>query len=133
MAVVVFGHGATVTYGGFTAQITGVSGPSLARDAIDITHMGSPNKWREFMPGLIDAGELTLEVHFDPTEAPAIAAAYDPATPTPLTITWPDSANTQFVAEGAFMTGYDVGDPVDDKMTASVTFKLSGEMNFSGP
>ncbi len=123
---VTFGHGGVLTFAGFTSEIVGISGPSLARDSIDTTHHGTGNNFRTFIPGLVDPGELTIDCHFDPTETPGIdgnAAV--------LKITWPDTGSTKFQATEAFITGFDITDPIDDKMTASVTFKLSGSIDFA--
>src|SRR5687767_14592043 len=48
------------------AEIVSVTPPSLSRDAIDATHSESPEKWREYIPGLRDGGEVTLEMNFIP-------------------------------------------------------------------
>lgn len=40
--------------------------PEDSKDYIDVTHLGSPNGRREYIPGLIDAGELTLQCNYTP-------------------------------------------------------------------
>ena len=51
------------------AEVTNITPPALARDMVDATHTESPQKWREFIPGLRDAGEVTLELNFLPDGA----------------------------------------------------------------
>ena len=43
------------------AEVTELSPPELSRDSVDFTHFGSPDRHREFKPGLSDAGEVALE------------------------------------------------------------------------
>lgn len=40
--------------------------PEDSKEYIDVTSLDSPNGRREFIPGLIDAGELTLECNYTP-------------------------------------------------------------------
>jgi hypothetical protein len=40
-------------------EITSISHPKLARDAIDASGIGTPGGWREFVPGMKDAATAT--------------------------------------------------------------------------
>ena len=46
-----------------------LSGPSLSTNDIDITSNDSPEHFKEFIAGLIDPGELTFDIVFDPAVA----------------------------------------------------------------
>lgn len=118
----IIGYSTSFTFSGFTAEIISLDGFSLARDAVERTHMESPEQWREYMPGLKDAGELSLEIAFDPGETPLIAGTTGTGT-----VTWPDSSTW---ACSMFLTAFSPTAPIDDRMTASVTFKLTGEPTF---
>lgn len=113
------------------AEVVSVTPPSLTRDAIDATHSESPEKWREFIPGLRDGGEVTLEVNFIPggLGTAAILATFNSDDRINARIQFPDSPVTtwQFTA---FITAFNPEAPFDDKMSASVTFKLSGIPDF---
>src|SRR5262245_53470402 len=56
------GAGAFTTMG----EVTSITMANLTRDAIDATHMESAGGWKEFIPGLKDAGEVKIEMNFDP-------------------------------------------------------------------
>lgn len=114
--------GITLTAGtsGWSAEIVDINGPSLSRDAIDVTHQGSTNAL-DFSPAdLYDPGELSLTVHFKPNALPPIDQANET-----WTIAWP--AGDTWAASG-HMTGFSIGAPLNDKMTADVTIKFSGDV-----
>lgn len=110
------------------AFVVNITAPELSRDAIDVSHMQSPDEWREFIAGMKDAGEVTLELNFLPGGAAflAILAEFNlvsaQATKT-RRITWVDGSYLEFEA---FVTGKAPEVPMDDKMSSSVTFKVSG-------
>lgn len=116
------GTGTTVTFSGFTMELLGVVNSGLSRASHPTSHMGTTGG-QTFIPGrTYDPGELVLEVHHKTTEAPPITGA----TAT-LTVTFPD-AETKSVS--AFMTGFDWNDPYEDVMTATATFKCTGDWTF---
>src|SRR5690625_7740169 len=66
------GHGSkySIKHNGstFTAlgEVVNIEGGSDDTDLIDVTHMQSPNRRREFIGGLIECGEITVELNFAP-------------------------------------------------------------------
>lgn len=121
------------------AEVVSVTPPSLSRDAVDATHTESPEKWREFIPGLRDGGEVTLEMNFIPKGAgiSTILGSFNRDEVVNSRITFPDEtvpgaspSDATVWTFLAFITGFEPEAPVDDKMVASVTFKLSGKPTF---
>lgn len=114
------------------AEVTSVKPPPVTRDIIDATHMQSPGKWREFISGLKDGGECTLDLNFVPGGATStrLELAQTEEEPSNCKITFPNGAVWYFAA---YCTGYEPEAPVDDKMTASVTFKVTGAVEFQDP
>jgi len=112
------------------AELKEVNWSGMENEAIESTHMASPNGWKEFDPSaLTDPGELELTVNFDPDETPAF-----PSTKGGVTVTWPPGAgnSTGAIWEcDGFVTGYEPGAPVDDKMSAKIKLKFSGEPTFT--
>lgn len=116
------GTGSTITFAGYSAEVLDISWSGISREAIDISHMGTTGG-RAFKPGdLYDPGEITVEYHFKSTAAPPMTATADT-----ITITFPDLAD--WSAQG-FMTGFEFHDPLEDKMTARATFKITGAISF---
>ncbi len=107
-------------------RVRDVTPPALARDAIETTDMESPERWREFIGGLKDGGEVSFEITFDPGSAETTAFMSDINTNTAgyYKLVFPDASEWGFAA---LMTGFEPGVPVGDKMTATVTFKVTGK------
>lgn len=51
------------------ARVEDIDGPPRSRDSIEATHLRSTNKYREWMPGLKDGGEVTFTLQYDPTDS----------------------------------------------------------------
>lgn len=120
------------------AEIVSVTPPSMTRDTVDATHAESEEKWREYIPGLRDGGEVSLEVNFIPdgpgTET--IMATFNKDEVVTCRIIFPDgdpdaSPITATVWQfSGFCTNFAPTAPFDNKMSATVTFKLSGKPQF---
>lgn len=131
------GTGATIAFAtGFFAQITDINWSGISRPAIDTSHMGisasGAGKFGEktFMPGdLVDPGELTVEMHFNPITDPPIGDATET-----MTLTFPtfsgDSTGTTYACDG-FFTDWEFSVPLEDKMVATATLKLSGNVTIT--
>src|SRR5687768_227094 len=50
------------------ANVTNISGPSRSRETIDVTAHDSPDQYMEFIGGLKDGGEVSLDINYDPSE-----------------------------------------------------------------
>ena len=117
-------------------QIKDISGPSQSMDAIETTCHDSPSGAREFVPGLIDGGEVTLDIEFDPDtsqSAPTGALgilenkADDRATVDKWEIRWePQGGTATYRRFDAIVTNFAPNGPVDGSITASVTLKITG-------
>lgn len=111
------------------AEVNNVTPPAMSRDSVDVTHEQSPNAWREKIPGLKDAGEVSLELNFVPgglaIQQLMSEFALEGAEATlPRRIVFPDGSRFDF---NAFLTGNEPDTPIDDKMALSVTFTVTGE------
>lgn len=51
------------------ANISNIGGPSESLDPVDVTTHDSPKAFREFVAGVADAGEVTLDLVYDEAEA----------------------------------------------------------------
>lgn len=111
------------------AEVFSITPPSASVDMVDATHMQSPNQTREFISGLNDPGECSLEMNYIPGNASDNILLAILALPVGATrrrtckIVYPNHIVDTF--SGELMT-YEPTLPVDDRMTATVTFKVSG-------
>ena len=125
------GHGTTLSIGGTAVgNIMSISGPDQSRDPIDISTMDSTAKWREQIPGMIDAGEISFDINYDGAAAGTANQLQTALTATAATIlvTLPDTST--FSASG-FVTALGVAIPFDDKVTQAVSVKLTGAMTYT--
>lgn len=124
------GNGASPEVFTDLAEVVSITPPSDQLDIIDATHMTSPNATREFILGLNDPGECSFEMNFIPGSAAdlAIQAVRTARVPLNCRVTYPNLVKWTF---RAILTGYEPADPVDDKMTATVTFKVTGTYTVS--
>ena len=107
------------------AEVFDITPPNDTVDEIDATHMQSPNRTREFIPGLIDPGEASFEMNFVPGSASdlKIASLKGAGTRVKCRITFPNSVSWTF---SGWVSGYEPAVPTDDKMTATVTWRVTG-------
>ena len=110
------------------AEITAINGFEISRDWVDATHSQSTEKWREFIAGLKDAGEFSADLNFVPGSASTtlLLAQFDKDTPSACEIYIPTATPYKWAFE-AGLSGFAFDAPVDDKMTASATFKITGK------
>jgi hypothetical protein len=107
------------------AEVYDITPPSSSIDTIDATHSQSPNGDREFIIGLNDPGEASFEMNFVPGSAAdvKIQAVRNARKRVSCRITFPNGVTWTF---SGLLTGYEPAVPTDDKMTATVTFKVTG-------
>lgn len=111
------------------AEIFNITPPSMNADMIDVSHMQSPDRRREFISGLIDPGECSFEMNYVPGSASDIRLneildmPVGQARRKSCRITYPNSVTHTFDGE---LQNYEPTVPTDDKMTATVTFKVTG-------
>ena len=127
------GFGTLLKRSGTTvAEVTDISGPTLSRDTIDMTHHQSPNRWREFIKNVKDGGEVTFSINYIPTNAThatgtgVLADFANDTTNDTWTLVFPDSGATTWTFPG-FITKFTPKEPVDDKLSADLTIKVSGQ------
>jgi hypothetical protein len=112
-------------------EVTTITPPSSTSDQIDVTHMQSPNRRREFIAGLTDGGEFSCEMNFVPgsnTDDFLFAIINTPVGQSKrrfIRLSFPNGVTWFFAGE---LTGYEAAVPFDDKMTVTATFKVSGDL-----
>jgi hypothetical protein len=120
------GTGTTIAFGtsSFSADVMSLSASDIAREDIDVTHMGSTG-YKEFQPSdLVDGGSIEMEIGFDPDSQPPISGAAEV-----ITITFPTPAGgisgATFVFNG-YVSSWSWGAPLEEVMTATITIKVDG-------
>lgn len=110
-------------------EVFNITPPSSNVDQIDVTHMQSPGRRREFIDGLIDPGECSFEMNYIPGSAADLALLDILDTPVGESrkrvcrIVYPNGFQDTFEAN---LQTYEPNVPTEEKMTATVTFKVTG-------
>jgi len=114
------------------AQVSSLSGPNLQAETIDVTTHDSPSAIREFVSGLIDPGEFTVGLVFDPNVATHIALYNDLVARTgqlSFALHFPTLLAVSWGFEGQ-ITGFGpIEAQPDGAVTTTVTIKISGAPN----
>ena len=127
----VHGHGTTLTVGGTTVgEIFNISGPDKTRQTVDTTSFDSTGSTREHTPlRFSDSGEVTLDLKYNADAATNASQI--------LRGVYKDNENVEFVmtlsnAETLTFDGHITAlghsIPLDDKVTQSVSVKLTGKV-----
>lgn len=98
--------------------------PNETTETSDATHMQSPNRTREFIDTMTDPGEFSVELNHVPGSATDLYLRGSKGKRKVVRITYPNGCQLIFTG---IRTGYETPAALDDVMTATVNFKVSGE------
>lgn len=107
------------------AEVTSISVPSISVDAVEATHLGSGGN-REYIVGLADGGEIAVELNFTKGGYAALEAKLK----TKFNVEIAEPGGAEWAAS-VILTALSAEIPLDDRMTASATFKVSGLPTFT--
>jgi predicted secreted protein len=122
-------------------NVTSISGPGASSDLIDITNHNSTTRYREFIGGMNDGGEVTASINYDPAMASNSGAHADSkghnrlladvATGAEDTyqIVFPD-ASSHFCEFPGTVTSVSLSSPVDGVHTMDMTIKVVGAITW---
>lgn len=111
------------------AEVTNITPPSAEIDQIDVTHMQSTGRYREFIDGLINPGECSFDINFIPGNATdqrifsLLALPVGTIHARACRISFPNGRTWSFLGT---LIRYKPEVPTDGKMKATVTFKVTG-------
>ena len=125
--------GATVSFGSVfsSLKLASISHSGLSRNTVDASHLATSGGKEFLASSMYDPGELSCEVHFDPSlKTTIVGAMTNDGTAQALTITYPNGAAAAISAWSAYgyLTGFDITASKEELMTATATVKLSGSI-----
>jgi len=112
------------------AEINSIQGPNKSRSIIDATSLGSTGGYREFIASFRDAGQVELEMNFTRAGYSDMNDDFELDTLVNYQIVLPDTGNTTLDFAG-LVINLGMGIPMDNKITAPVTIKISGEVTLT--
>lgn len=119
----------------FTAHVRDVNGPTYSRPDIDMSNNSSPTAaaigntdavqlYREWKPGVLDVGELSVDIVYNPDHLPPVREPNEI-----ITITFPPpspgATAAAFACDG-YCKNFDQATPWEGEMTGRMVLKLSG-------
>ncbi len=115
-------------------KLTSINGIEIAVDSVEVTTHDSADNYKEFIPGLIDAGEVSIEGNFDYTDTAgqhALLTDANSRTSRTGVITFPSSTGATWTFTG-FATNVKIGDAsTDGVIPFSATIKITGKPTFA--
>ncbi len=129
------GQGTFVTFGNVLGsaathyKVNTVSLGGVSREVVDASHLLTVGG-KEFVASeYYDPGELTLEIHHDPSINP-VALLTNTGTAQAVNIFFANggTSTAKWSAYG-FASAFEASAPKDDMMTGTLTVKLSGSLN----
>jgi predicted secreted protein len=108
------------------AEVVEFEPPEMTRDAVEFTHMSSPDRWREYKPGMREAGETTLTYNLIPGEADddVVGDSFATDEVEEWRVSYPNGATLDIKG---FFTSHKHATPMEERMTGAATFKISGK------
>jgi len=117
------------------AEVGDIAGPGFSVDTNDVTSHDSPGAMREFKAGLIDPGEMSFPIWFQPDVAThdaqtGLLKVMNDREVRNFKMLFPNVAASE-VAFAALVTKFDVKEPVGGVISADITLKISGALNWT--
>jgi predicted secreted protein len=107
------------------AEVNSISGPTMSRDTIDVTSLDSTGGYREFIAGFRDPGTVQLTMNFTNVTYDLMKTDFEDDTQQTYEIVLPDNSSLEFIG---LVTELPIEVPTDDKITSTVTIKISGQV-----
>ena len=107
------------------AEVNSISGPTMSRDTIDVTSLDSTGGYREYIGGFRDGGTISISMNFTATTYIAMKTDFEDASSHNYEIVLPDTTSTSLEFIG-IVTECPLEISPDDKVTSSVTIKITG-------
>jgi hypothetical protein len=122
--------GTTLTWNGhLIAERVNHGGPAIKVDMLDVTSHDSSSNFKEFVAGLRDGGEFTIEGNFISSDTNGIVAFITDlkaGTPRTVILTGPTAAAFTWTAT-CLGSAFNMTYPQDGKLGFTATLKITGE------
>ncbi len=134
--VVNFGTATGTTTTATLTNVTNISGLDGETEVIDVTSHDSASAYREKVASFLDAGQVQLEVNFDPNSTThrattgGILYLRDQRTIVPWELKFPGTPAHKVAFQG-FVKSAPIDAPFDDKLTMSPTIEVTGSATWT--
>jgi hypothetical protein len=102
-------------------------------DEVDFTHLASTGGYREFRAGFKDAGEVSMTLHFDPTNSTYqdIEDKLNSGEVFNFRVNFSGAGWAYAMSGTGFVRGGDISINVDDPVTNDVTVRVTGPLTLA--
>jgi predicted secreted protein len=117
--------------------LTDIGGVSMSADQQEVTSHDSTGGFKEYIPTLLEPGEITMEMNMLPADAGQVAVQehFTARENRAITVTYPDGDNNAAGSTWEFdasVSKFETGKaPVNGILGASITFRISGQPVFT--
>lgn len=108
----------------YIREVFSATPPNEADESVDVTHFQSPNRSREYVPGFTDGGEASFEMNYVPGSATDVFLRSIKGKALVARVTFPNGVRISF---NCSRQSYETSVPNEDKMTATLSLKVSGD------
>lgn len=115
------------------AQVTNVPPPSMSRDSLDVTSQDSPDFTLEFIPGMVDPGEMSFDINWEPGNATddVLLEMFAEQETRLFSITFTQVSPNRVCQFRAFLKSYEPSIPTKEAMTNTLSLQRSGPITWS--
>jgi hypothetical protein len=112
-----------------------ITGPGLSMEMVDFTHQQSDSSYRERKPTFKNAGDFTIDLTFLPEDSAqgyqtGLLGDFETQVLRDFRITYPNAEQT-IAKFSAYIGGFQVTAPIDDRLSAQLTLSTSGPVEWS--
>jgi hypothetical protein len=127
------GDGATPENFNTVSEILTITPPEKKRDMKEATNMSSASATREYIAGLLDPGTVALDVNWAPGDAQhaGLLSDIDNGVLRNFKILLPPAVTSKVFSFAAFVDSFKPATPIDDKITATISLRISGPLTFA--
>lgn len=112
------------------AEVVSVGWPNIQAEDVEVTNHGSPDRTREYIQGLKDAGEMTITLNWIPGNASSdlIHGLLDTGTKRQMQVITANDYQAQFLG---YIKGFEVTQEPSAALQATVTIRVAGSPVFT--
>jgi len=114
----------------YVASINTINGIEISADTVEVTTHDSPDAYKEYIPGLLDAGDVAVEGYFNATDTDgqiAMLTDMNARQSRSASIEFPASIGASWTFDG-LITSLKIGDaPVDGAIPFTATIKVTSK------
>ena len=114
------------------AEITRIRGLNLTAETVEVTSHSSTDAWKEYIPTVLSAGDVTFDLNYVPSDTAhaALVSALIEKTKSDFQIILPDTGSTTWTFS-AYVTAFNVEANVNGALTAAITLRVTGKPTVS--